>query len=109
MEYETCQCECNNYQTYKKGYSWNPNTRISEKSKYLKSIANDSVIACDEIICYGYCFNKNGKYYSKNITANCHSKKVRDCYIVQTVLLLLTIDIHITIDNCYYLLSLSKA
>ena len=35
---------------------------------------------------------------------NCHSKKVRHCYILHTVLL----SNHITIDNYYYLLSLCK-
>ena len=34
----------------KKDYIWNPNTYICENSKYLKSIANTSVITCDEII-----------------------------------------------------------
>ena len=34
----------------KKDYSWNPITCIFENSKYLKSIADTSVIECDEII-----------------------------------------------------------
>ena len=34
----------------KKDYIWNPSTYICENSKYLKSIANTSVITCDEII-----------------------------------------------------------
>ena len=33
-----------------KRYSWNPSTCTCENSKYLKSIADTSVIACDEII-----------------------------------------------------------
>ena len=37
-------CKC------KKDYSWNPSTCICEKSKYLKSITDTSVIECDEII-----------------------------------------------------------
>ena len=49
-----------------KSYSGNPSTCICENSKYLKSIADTSVITRDEIICYGYCFNKNVKYYSNN-------------------------------------------
>ena len=32
---KTCQCECKNYRTCKKDYSWN--LIISENSKYLKS------------------------------------------------------------------------
>ena len=34
----------------KKDYSWNPNTSIYERSKYLKRIIDDSVTVCDEII-----------------------------------------------------------
>ena len=34
----------------KKDYSWNLSTYICENSKYLKSIADTLVIACDEII-----------------------------------------------------------
>ena len=41
---ETCHCECKNYRTYKKDYSWNPRTCICENDKYLKSIADTSVI-----------------------------------------------------------------
>ena len=45
-----CQYECKNYHTCKKDYSWNPSTCICENSRYLKSIADNSVILCDEII-----------------------------------------------------------
>ena len=41
---------CKSYRTCKKDYSWNPSTFICEKSKYLKRIADTSVIECDEII-----------------------------------------------------------
>ena len=47
---ETCQRECKNYQTCKKDYSWTPSACTCENRKYLKSIADTSVIACDEII-----------------------------------------------------------
>ena len=60
---KTCKCECKNYHKCKKDYSCNPNTCIYENSKYLKSIADTSVIAYDEII-YRYCINKKDKYYS---------------------------------------------
>ena len=33
-----------------KSYSWNASTCICDNRKYLKSIADTSVIACDEII-----------------------------------------------------------
>ena len=47
---ETCKCECKNYRKCKKDYCWNPSTCICENSKCLKSIADTSVIECDEII-----------------------------------------------------------
>ena len=34
----------------RKGYNWNPSTCICENSKYLKSVADTSVITCDKII-----------------------------------------------------------
>ena len=36
--------------TCKKDCSWNPSTCICENGKYLKSIANISVIECDAVI-----------------------------------------------------------
>ena len=47
---KTCQCECRNDRDCIRDYSWNPNTCICENGKYLKYIADISVIACDEII-----------------------------------------------------------
>ena len=41
---------CKSYRTCKKDYSWNPSTFVCENSKYLKRIADASVIECDEII-----------------------------------------------------------
>ena len=35
---------------WKKDCNWNPSTCIFENSEYLKSIADTSVIECDEII-----------------------------------------------------------
>ena len=61
---KTCQYECKNYSTFKKDSSWNPSTCICENSKYLKGIADTSVIECAEIITYGYFINKKDKYYS---------------------------------------------
>ena len=93
---KTCQCECKNYHPSKKDYSWNTSTCIRENSKYLKSLADTSVTECDEII-----IDKDNvptkKTIATNVTStasiNCHSKKVRDCYILHTVLLLLIIII----------------
>ena len=45
-----CQCECKNYRTCQKDYSWNPGICICEYSKYLKSIPDTSVIMCVEVI-----------------------------------------------------------
>ena len=45
-----CQCECKNYRTCKKYYSWKSSICICENDKYLKSIADTSVIKCDKII-----------------------------------------------------------
>ena len=47
---ETCQRECKNYHICKKEYNWNHSTCICENDKYLKSIADTSVVTCDEII-----------------------------------------------------------
>ena len=39
-----------NHHKCKNNYSWNPSTCISKNSKYLKSIADTSVIECDDVI-----------------------------------------------------------
>ena len=39
-----------NYRLCKKYYSWNPSLYICENCKYLKSIADTSLIACDKIL-----------------------------------------------------------
>ena len=41
---KTCQCECKNYRKRKKDYSWKPSICICENSKYLKSVADTSVM-----------------------------------------------------------------
>ena len=41
---KTCQCKCKNYRNCKKDYSRNPTTCTCENSKYLKFIADNSVI-----------------------------------------------------------------
>ena len=38
------------YCQFKKDYIWNPSTCICENDKYFKSIADTSVIVCNEII-----------------------------------------------------------
>ena len=82
---ETCQCKCKNYHKFKKDYSWNPSVCICENSKYLKSIADTSVIACDEVIfVMDIVSTKMTKTIATNVTKYCH----------------------ITIDNYYFLQSL---
>ena len=72
-------------------------------ARNLKSIADTTVIAYGEIsFVTDIESTKKYKYYSKNVSINCHSKKVRyriDCYIFHSC-----INHHITIDNYYYLL-----
>ena len=88
---KTCQCECKNYCTCKKDYSWNPSTCICENSKYLKST---SVTECYEIVtAMDIVSTKKTIVINVMSTAsiNCHSIKVKDCYILHTVLLAIII------------------
>ena len=104
---KTSQCECKTYRKCKKDYSWNPSTCICENSKYLKSIANTSVIECDEIKTVVYILlTKMANTITTNTIAinsrNSHSKKVRDCYILYTVLLVIILQLMmIIIFYCY--------
>ena len=91
---ETCQYNCKNYRTCKKDYSLNSSTCIWDNSKYLRSIANTSVIKYDEIITVVDIVSiKKTNTIATNVAStdsiNCHSIKVRDCYILQTVLLVI--------------------
>ena len=51
-------------QICKNDYSWNPSACFCNKSKYFKSIADISVIACDniisdmDIVLYKYCWRQ---------------------------------------------------
>ena len=79
---------CKSYRTCKKDYSWNPSTFICEKSKYLKRIADTSVIECDEIIfVMDIVSTKRTNTMATNVTGtaslSCHSKKVRDIICTQ--------------------------
>ena len=47
---DKCQSEWNRSCTSKKHYSWNPSTCICENKRYLKSVADDAVTECDEIL-----------------------------------------------------------
>ena len=47
---DKCQCECEKNHICEKDYIWNPATCFCKNGKYLSSIINNEVIACDEII-----------------------------------------------------------
>ena len=47
---DKCQSKCKKYRTHKKDLSWNTSACIYENSRYLKSIVDNSVIVCDEIM-----------------------------------------------------------
>ena len=75
----------------KKNYSWNPSRRIYDNGKYLKRVADTSVIACDEVI---YVIDtvsaKMANTIATNVSMN-SSKKRRHkvSYILHTVLLVI--------------------
>ena len=56
---------------------------------------------CKNYICYGYCIKKKTNNIATNVSVNCQSKKVRDCYILHTVLLVTILLLIITII-CYH-------
>ena len=112
---KTCQYECKNYRKCKRDYSCNPSTRVCENSKYLKSVADTSVTECDEIVIFIDIVSSKQtnniatkmtntittKMTNTITTINCHSKKVRDWYILHTVLLVIIL-LFIIIIVCYY-------
>ena len=106
--------KCKNYCKCKEDYSRNPSTCICENSKYLKSVADTSVTEHNEIVVFMDIVStkktntieiKMANTIATNITSttsiNCHSKKISDCYILHTVLLV-TILLLIIIINCYH-------
>ena len=105
---KTCQCECKNCRV-QKNYSWNPSTCICENSTYLKSIADTTVTECDEtiIVMDNLSTKKTNTIATKktNIAStasiNCHSGKVKYCYILHTVSLAIILLLIIT-TICYY-------
>ena len=81
---ETYQCECANYRKSKKDYSWNSCTCIFENSKYLKSIADTSEIAFDDIISVtDIVSSKMTNTIVTDVSITCHNKNERyksDCF-----------------------------
>ena len=90
----------------------NLSTCICENSKYLKSIADTSVISCEEIISVMDIIvsTKITNTTATNLRKDCHSKKLRyksDCYILHTDLLAILLILTITII-CYIMQRISK-
>ena len=80
-------------------------TFICENSKYLKRIPATSMADCDEIITVMDTIStKKTNTIATNVTStaliNFNGKKVRDCYILSTVLLAVILLLIIII--CYY-------
>ena len=101
---KTCQCKCKNYRKCQENYSWNRSKCISENSKSLRSDADTSVTECDEvIIVMDNLSTKNRNTIATNVTStastNWHSRKIRGCYILHTVFLLIILILIIVI--CY--------
>ena len=94
----------------KKIVIWNPST--CENGKYLKSIADTSVIACDEIISVmDIVSTKMANTIATNASIKFHNKKLRykiDCYILQTVFLVIILLSIITIICYHYTTRKSK-
>ena len=89
------------YQKCKETYSSNSSTCIWEKSKYLKSVADDSKIVCDEIINVADNVSTN---VLSTVSVNFYNKKVRykmDYYILHTVLLVIKL-LFIVAIICYH-------
>ena len=89
---KTCQWKPKYYCKCKDDYNWNPSSCICENSEYLKSIGDTLVTKCDEIIIViNNLSAKKTNIITTNVTSTAsityHSKKVRYCYIMHTVLL----------------------
>ena len=100
---KTCQRECKNCE---RDYSWNPSKYVCQNRKYLKRVADTSVTKCDEIaIVMNNLSTKKTNTITTNVTStvtiNCHVKKVRGCYILHTVLLVVILMLIFTII-CYH-------
>ena len=100
------QCECKNYHKSKKDYNWNLSTCTCENRKYLRNIADNSVIACDEIIhVMDILLTKMANTIGRStVSINSDGKKVKykvDWFILHTVLSVIILLLIITII-CYH-------
>ena len=87
-----------NYRTWKKDYRWNPTTCICENSKYLKSTW---VTECDEIIIVMDIVSTKKTNITSPPSINFHNIKIKDCYILHTILLAIILLL-IIITFCYH-------
>ena len=113
---KTCQCEYKSGHKCEKDYTWNRSTCICGNEKYLKSVADTSVTEYHEVIIVMdnvstrkaiTIVTKKANTIVTNMTSTAsisyHSKKVGDCCILYTVLLVI-----ILLYNFYCLLLLYK-
>ena len=92
----------------KRLYSWNPGSCICENGKYLKSIADTSIIKCNEIINVMDSLSTNVTNtvpitVTSTVSISSNDKKVRykmDYYILHTVLIV--VILLFIIANIYY-------
>ena len=110
---KTCQFECKDYRKCKKDYRWNHSTCPCENYKYLKSLADTSVITCDEIISLLDIVSiKMINTIATNVSINSNDKKVIskvDCYILHTLLLAIVLLLINSIICYHYASHRSKA
>ena len=107
------QWERKNYRICKKDYIWNPSAWTCENSKYLESIAETSVITCDEIIAVTNIVSTKmiNTVAISTTSITYHSKKVRykiDCNILHTGLLVIILLLIIAIISYHYAKNRSK-
>ena len=95
------QCECKKHHICEKDYVRNPATCNCENGKYLASIKDDSVIACDEVI---KSYDEKIKTSPTNFDEKNITCKTQSFYI----LLIFYISRYYIIDSCYYILLSNK-
>ena len=107
---KTCQYDCKNYRKCKKDDNSGPSTCICVNSKYLKVLLTLQWLSLIIIIVMDIVLTKKPNTVATNVTnaasINCQSKrllykKVRDGYILQTVVLMIILLL-IAIIICYY-------
>ena len=95
------RCECKKHHICEKDYVRNPATCNCENGKYLASIKDDSVIACDEVI---KSYDEEIKTSPTNFDEKNITCKTQSFYI----LLIFYISRYYIIDSCYYILLSNK-